>query len=70
MNLRGIKNDTNLVFDELSEYADEVWSVLNRSKIVISNNLGACKWHNCTVEKPCTVCRSLRQLDEDIDSLL
>lgn len=70
MNLKAIKEDANIVFLELSQYIDNLHSVLDKTKIVISNDLGHCKKDSCTVGCPCCICKSLRQLDEEIDSLL
>ena len=70
MNLKAIENNANIVFSELSKYIDSLRSVLGKTKIVIGNDLAACKRDNCTVDKPCVICRSLRQLDEEIDGLL
>lgn len=70
MNLKAIKEDTNIVFSELSKYIDNLHSILDKIKIVISNDLGHCKRDNCTVDRPCSVCKSLYKLNEDIDSLL
>jgi hypothetical protein len=70
MNLSGIENDVKLVCAELNEYTEKFRSVLDRVKIVIGNDLGGCKRDNCTADKPCNVCKSLRQLDEDIDGFL
>jgi len=70
MNLKAIENNANIVFSELSKYIDSLRSVLGKTKIVIGNDLAVCKRDNCTVDKPCVICRSLRQLDEEIDDLL
>ena len=70
MKLKAIKNDANIVFSELSKYIDEIYSILDRTKAVIGNDLSSCKKNNCTIDRPCSVCKELRQLDEDIDGLL
>jgi len=70
MNLKAIENDANIVFSELSKYIDSVYSVMNKMKVVISNDLGHCERDGCTVNNPCLVCKSLYKLDDDIDSLL
>ena len=70
MNLKAIENDANIVFSELGIYMDRIHSVLDKTKIVISNALGHCKRDNCTVDVPCVMCRSLYELDEEIDGLL
>lgn len=70
MNLKAIKQDANIVFSELDGYVDSLHSVLGKMKIVIGNDLAACKRDGCTVDKPCVACRALRQLDEEIDGLL
>lgn len=70
MNLKAIEKDVSIVFSELSQYIDNVHSVLDKMKIVISNDLGHCKRDNCTVDKPCQICGELRRLDEEIDGLL
>lgn len=68
--LKALKNDVNIVFDELNVYTENIKTVLEKTKIIIGNDLGSCKRDGCTVDKPCAVCRSLRQLDEEIDVFL
>jgi len=70
MNLKAIKEDANIVFLELDKYIYSLHSVLDRTKIIIGNDLASCKRDNCTVDRPCVICKSLRQLDSDIDNLL
>lgn len=68
--LKAIESDAGVLFDELKEYIKKVRGALIKSKIVIGNDLGSCKREGCTAENPCTICRSLRSLDEEIDNLL
>ena len=70
MNLKAIEKDTNMAFSKLNKYIKSVHSVLNKMKIVISNDLGHCKRDNCTVDRPCPVCKLLYQLNDDIDDFL
>lgn len=68
--LSSLKSDLDIVLKEMSAYREQMRSILEKIKIVISNDLGHCKRDNCTVDKPCVICKSLRQLDEEIDDLL
>jgi len=70
MNLKTIEKDTNIVFSELNRYIGNLHTILDKMKIVISNDLGHCKMDKCTVDKPCATCKSLYQLNDEIDSLL
>ena len=70
MNLKAIKKDASIVFSELDKYMDNLHTILEKMKIVIGNDLANCKRDRCTVDKPCAICKSLRQLDEEIDDLL
>jgi len=70
MNLKAIKEDVSIVFSELDKYIDNLHTVLSKMKIVIGNDLANCKRGNCTADKPCVICKSLRQLDEEIDGFL
>jgi hypothetical protein len=70
MSINAIKKDVNIVFSELDLYVNGVCSVLHKMKIVIGNDLATCKRDNCTVDKPCPICKSLLKLDSEIDELL
>ena len=70
MNLKAIENDANIVFSELGKYIGSVYSVMNKMKVVISNDLGHCKRDGCTADSPCSVCKSLYRLNKEIDDFL
>ena len=69
-NLIDIKASMNELFGRLKDYLETNKVMLEKIKIVIGNDLGSCERKDCTVEKPCAICHSLRQLDKDIDEVL
>jgi len=69
-NLGALKKDLEIVINELKSCTDSAKNIVEKMKTIIGNDIAACKRDGCTVENPCTVCKTLYKLDEEIDDFL
>jgi hypothetical protein len=57
-------------FGDLIAFLMHISGILERMRVVISNDLGSCKRNGCSRETPCQICKELYRLDDDIEQLL